>query len=62
MTETVVPDRTEAGRAHALGDVGENEIGRDRRPLVEACLAKLALDIDLLGEAEAPMRLQASLG
>src|SRR6188474_1159141 len=38
---------------HVLGEVGENEVGRDRRHLVEPRLAEFALDIEFLGEAEA---------
>ena len=47
---------------HVLGQIGENEVGRDRRNLVKARLAKLALDIVFLGEAKAPMRLDAGIG
>src|SRR5262249_40736250 len=36
---------------HVLGEVGQDQVGRDRRGLVEPGLAKLALDVELLGEA-----------
>ena len=45
-----------------LGQVGIDQVGGDRRDLVEPRLAELALDIVLLGEAEAAMRLQAHIG
>src|SRR5256885_16824827 len=38
---------------HVLRDGGEHQIGLDRRDLVEARLAELALDGVFLGEAEA---------
>src|SRR5712691_7578257 len=49
-----------AGQAqHVLGEVAQHEVGRDRRDLVQARLAELALDVVLLGEAEAAVGLQA---
>jgi hypothetical protein len=36
-----------------LGEIGEDEIGRDRRHLIEPRLAELALDVELLGDAVA---------
>src|SRR5688500_19272563 len=42
-----------------LADVGEDEVRRDRRHLIETSLAKLPLDVVLGGEAEAAMRLEA---
>src|SRR4051812_48508218 len=47
---------------HVLGQVGENQVRRDRRDLIEARLAELALDVVLLGEAEAAMGLDAGIG
>src|SRR3546814_19911625 len=47
---------------HVLGEEGEDEVGRDRRHLIEPRLAILALDVVLLGEAEAAVGLQAGLG
>src|SRR5438034_403477 len=44
---------------HVLGQVTEDEVGRDRRDLVKARLTELALDVVLLGEAEAAVGLQA---
>ncbi len=40
-----------------LGDVGQDQIGRDRRDLVEPRLAELPLDVVLLGEPEAAIGL-----
>src|SRR5579859_6024078 len=68
MATTVIPSRgrgTVAGseRAwkskHMFGDVGEDQIRRDRRHLIEARLAELTLDVVFAGETESPMRLQA---
>src|SRR3954451_21447575 len=51
-----------AGHAeHVLGDEGQYEVGRDRRHLVEPRLAEFALDVVLLGEAEAAMGLDAGV-
>src|SRR3546814_9285968 len=47
---------------HVLGEEGEDEVGRDRRHLIEPRLAILALDVVLLGKAEAAVGLQAGLG
>ena len=47
---------------HVLADVGEDQVGRDRRDLVEPRLAELALDVVLRREAEAPVGLQARVG
>src|ERR1051326_1226104 len=38
---------------HVLGQIGEDQVGRDRRNLVEPRLAELALDVELLREADA---------
>src|SRR5437588_6667766 len=46
---------------HVLGEVGEDQVGGDRRHQVEPVLAELALDVVLGGEAEAAMRLQADV-
>src|SRR5215510_13033981 len=45
-----------------LGYVGIDQVGGNRRHLVEARLAELALDVVFLGEAEATVRLQADVG
>jgi hypothetical protein len=42
--------------------VAEDEVRGDRRDLVEPGLAELALDVVLLGEAEAAVGLQAHVG
>ena len=44
---------------HVLGEIAQDEVGRDRRHLVEAGLAELALDVVFLGEAEAAVGLHA---
>src|SRR5882762_399606 len=44
---------------HVLGEIAEDEIGRDRCDLVQPRLAELALDVVLLGEAESAVGLQA---
>src|SRR5467141_4730872 len=44
---------------HVLGEIAEDEVGRDRRDLVQPRLAELALDVVLLGEAESAVGLQA---
>jgi hypothetical protein len=43
----------------ALGEKAQNEIGGNRRNLIEAGFAELALDIILLRKPEAAMGLQA---
>ena len=43
------------------GDVAEDEVGRDRRDLVEPGLAELALDVVVLGEPEAAVVWTATL-
>src|SRR4051812_22851598 len=47
---------------HVLCEIRQKHVRRDRRYLVEPCLAELALDIELLREAEAAVRLHAHLG
>src|SRR5438477_7039059 len=67
---TVIPSsgsiaKTSVGAGHAenvLGDVGQDQIGRDRRHLVEPRLAEFALDVILLGECEAAVGLHAGVG
>ena len=44
-----------------LGHIGQDEIGRDRRDLVEPRFAELALDIVVGGEAEAAVELDAGV-
>src|SRR5579859_6868816 len=46
---------------HVFGDVGQDQVGRDRRGAVEPRLAPFALDVVFLGVAEAAMGLQAGL-
>ena len=45
-----------------LADVGKDEVRGDRCDLVEPGLAELALDVVLLGEAEAAVRVEAGVG
>src|SRR5688572_24906788 len=45
-----------------LADVAEDEVGGDRRDLVQAGLAELALDVVLVREAEAAVQLDAGVG
>src|SRR2546421_10130809 len=47
---------------HVLREVGEDEIGGDRRHLVQARLAELALDVVLGGESESAVGLQTHVG
>ena len=47
---------------HVLGQIGQDQVGRDRGDLVEPGLAELALDVVLGGEAEAAVGLQADVG
>ena len=47
---------------YVLGDVGEDEVGRDRRDLIEAGFTEFAFDIVFAREAETAMELQASIG
>ncbi len=42
--------------------MAEDQVGRDRRHLIEPRLAELALDIEFLGKAEAAMGLDAHVG
>src|SRR5580704_19094664 len=67
MATTVMPSRGRGAAAgserawkseHMFGDVGEDQIRRDRRHLIETRLAELALDVVFAGETESPMRLQ----
>ena len=44
---------------YVLADEGQDEIGRDRGHLIEPRLAELALDVELLGEGEAAVGLDA---
>ena len=47
---------------HVLAEVGEDQVVRHRRDLVEARLAELSLDVVLLGKPEAAMGLHAGFG
>jgi hypothetical protein len=44
-----------------LSEIGENEVVRDRRNRVEPCLAELALDVVLDGEAVAAVCVEAGV-
>jgi hypothetical protein len=44
-----------------LGDIPEDQIGRDWRNLIQSCFSKLALDIIFAGKAEAAVKLQAGI-
>ena len=44
-----------------LGQIRQDEVGRDRRHLVEPGLAELALDVVLDGEAEAAVGVEARI-
>src|SRR5438105_13376821 len=46
---------------HVLCHVRQNQVGRNRRDLIEARLAKFALDVVLAGEAESAGRLQTRI-
>jgi hypothetical protein len=46
---------------HVLGQIGQDQIGRDRRHLIEPRFAEFALDVVFLGEAEAAMGLNAHI-
>ena len=45
-----------------LGHVGIDQVGRDRRHLVEPGLAELAFDVVFVGETEAAVGLHADIG
>jgi hypothetical protein len=47
---------------HVLRDIRQDQVGRDRRDLVQPGLAELALDIVFAGEAETAVELQAGIG
>ena len=47
------------GLPHVLGDVGEDQVGRDRRHLIQARLTEFSLHVVFRGEAEASMKLEA---
>src|SRR5262245_102149 len=47
---------------NVLGEIGQDQVGGDRRGPVEPRLAELALDVEFLGEAEAAVGLQAGVG
>src|SRR5258706_15417950 len=52
-----------AGHAeHMLGNVRQDEIGRDRRDLIELRLAELALDVIFFGKAKTAMGLDTGVG
>ncbi len=46
---------------HVLAEVGEDEVVRNGRHLVQPCLAELSLDVVLLREAEATMCVEAGV-
>ena len=45
-----------------LGDIRQDQVGRDRRDLIKAGFAELSLDVVFTGKAEAAMELQAGIG
>src|SRR5690606_33131530 len=47
---------------HMLGEIAQDQVGRDRRHLIQPCLAEFALDIKFLGKAETAMGLHAGFG
>ena len=47
---------------YVFGDVGQDQVGRDRRHQVQASFPELALDVVLRGEAEAAVGLDADIG
>ena len=47
---------------HVLGEVGENQIGRNRRNLIQPGFAEFTLDIVFAGKAIAAVKLQADIG
>jgi hypothetical protein len=47
---------------HVLAEVGEHQVGRDRRDLIKPHLAPFALDVVFLRITKAAMRLHRSLG
>jgi len=47
---------------YVLGDIRKNEVGRDRRDLIQPGLAELALDVVFAGKAVATVGLQADIG
>ena len=52
-----------AGQAeHVLGNERQDQIGRDRRNLIQPRFAELALDVVFFGKAEAAMGLHAGIG
>src|SRR4051794_1628876 len=46
---------------HVLSDIRQNQVGRDRRHLIQARLAEFALHVVLAREAEAAVKLQAGV-
>src|SRR4029079_2832707 len=44
---------------NVFGQIRQDQVGRDRRGLVKSRFSELALDVELLGEAEATVGLQA---
>src|SRR4051812_5110620 len=47
---------------HMLGDVAQDQVGGNRRHLVQACLAELAFHVVFVGKAETAMELDAGIG
>ena len=45
-----------------LGHIGQDQVGRDRRHLIQPGLAELALDIVFARKAKTAMRLDAGIG
>src|SRR5258708_38309264 len=46
---------------NVLGDVGQDQVGRDRRDLIQPRLPEFALDVVFAGEAEAAVELQTGI-
>ena len=63
LTTPVVSALERARHAkHVLGDKRKDQVGRDRRHLIQAGLAELAFDVVFAGEPEAAVGLQAGVG
>ena len=43
-----------------LGDIAQDQVGRDRRDLVQAGFPELALDVVFIGKAEAAVELESA--
>src|SRR3954470_16665734 len=63
MARSIAPGTSERTRhaEHMLRDVRQNQIGRDRRNLVQARLANFPLDVVFVGEAASAVGLHAGV-